>query len=139
MPSATQTVPEVAADVLAAAVEKAVKLERERSGREMKLAVEKARQEAKVEHRLDGHDEHLAAINGSIAKTGNSLDVLTKSVDDFHTEQAKINTEQETREKEHWKTKGIAYSKKQASFAYATIAVMAAVPFIAEVIKLIWG
>jgi hypothetical protein len=70
---AARTTPEIAADVLAAAVEKAVKLERERSERETDLAVKAATEKANVSHRLNDHEEHLRAVNGSIARTGTAM------------------------------------------------------------------
>jgi hypothetical protein len=134
-----QTVPEVAADVLATAVEKAVKLERERSDRETRLAVEKAKREAKVDHRLDGCEERLDVVNSTIAKTGAALIGLTSSVDDFHDKQKKRNEKWDTEQAVHWRKAGQAFSKRQVMAAYLTILVMAGGPVIAEVVKSVFG
>jgi septal ring factor EnvC (AmiA/AmiB activator) len=130
---------DIAADVLAAAVEKAVKLERERSDRETKIAVETAKQDAKFEHQLDGHEARLNAVNGSIAKTGRALDSLKDHILKRDEAQDKLNTENATREKVHWQQAGQAYSKKLVYSGFGAMIVMLLVPFVTEMVHLIAG
>jgi galactokinase len=134
-----QTVPEIAADVLATAVERAIKVERERSDRETELAVKAAKREAKVDHELDGHEEHLKAINGTIIKTGVSLDALRESVDMFHDDQNKRNEKLDTEAQIHWRKTGQAYSKRMVYAGFGAMIVMLLVPFVSELIKLAGG
>jgi septal ring factor EnvC (AmiA/AmiB activator) len=139
MAGAVQTVPEVAADVLATAVEKAIKIERERSDRETELAVEKAKREAEVDHRIDGHEERLNVVNGSIAKTGAAMSALKASVDDFHDKQDKRNEKWDTEQAVHWRRSGQAFSKRQMLAAYLTIVAMVGAPAFSEIAKSLFG
>lgn len=120
----TPTTPELAADVLAVAVEKALKLERERSDRETVEAISTTRREADVDHRLDGHEARLTAINSSIYKTGQSLDSLKDSVDTFHDSQNKRNEKWDDEQARHWQKSGVALSKRQLYSGYAAVFAM---------------
>ena len=136
---AAQTTPEIAADVLATAVDKAVKLERERSDRETRLAVEKATREAEVNHRMDDHELRLSAINGSISRNAGALVDLKKSVDDFHEKQEKRNEKWDTEQAVHWKKAGQAFSKRQMVLAWVAVLATAGGGTIAEVLKGVFG
>jgi cation transport ATPase len=138
-PHLVQTAPEIAADVLAAAVERAIKVERERSDRETEVAVKVAKREAKVDHELDGHEQHLEAINNTIIKTGESLDALKTSVDTFHDDQNKRNEKLDTEAELHWRKTGQAYSKRMVYAGFGTMIVMLLVPFVNELARLLGG
>jgi hypothetical protein len=134
-----QTTPELAADVLATAVDKAIKLERERSERETELAVKAATEKANTQHQLNDHAARLNAVNGTIARTGTALIDLRNSMDTFHDKQEKRNEKWDTEQAVHWRRAGQAFSKRQVVAAYLTILVMAGGPVIAEVVKSVFG
>jgi hypothetical protein len=129
------TTPELAADVLATAVDKAVKLERERSDRETALAVKAATEKADMNHRLDGHEDRLNAVNSTIAKTGAALTALKDCMDTFHDKQEKRNEKWDTEQAIHWKKAGQAFSKRQVVIAWLAVMATAGSPVIAEAVK----
>ena len=134
-----QTAPEIAAGVLAAAVDKAIGIERERSDREIALAVAKAKRQVEVDHRLDDHELRLSAINGSISRNAGALVDLKKSVDDFHEKQEKRNEKWDTEQAVHWKKAGQAFSKRQMVLAWVAVLATAGGGTIAEVLKGVFG
>jgi hypothetical protein len=129
----------LAADVLATAVDKAVQLERERSDRATKLAVDLAQFKAETRHDLSDHQEHLEAINGSVGRTGNALTALKEHLEERSKIQDERNTKWDTEQAIHWRGKGQAYSKKQVTIAYIAIFATASGATIADVIKSIFG
>jgi hypothetical protein len=62
---------------------KAVGLANDRQAAALVLAEEKGRKDAKLEARIDGHDQHFALVNGSIERTAKGLTSLGKSVADL--------------------------------------------------------
>lgn len=134
-----QTAPEIAAGVLAAAVDKAIGIERERSDREIALAVAKAKRQVEVDHRLDDHEAHLKAINGTITRTGTALIDLKNSMETFHDKQEKRNEKWDTEQAVHWKKAGQAFSKRQMVLAWVAVLATAGGGTIAEVLKGVFG
>jgi hypothetical protein len=55
--------------------------ERQREDRATKLAYEKGRRDMEVDNRLNGHDEHLRAINGSIERGARATERVESKVD----------------------------------------------------------
>jgi hypothetical protein len=150
-PTGVQDTQEVAADVLLAAenkgaslererAERAMEIERERSERAQKVAVESAKFQSDTEHRLIDHDKHLAAINGSIRKTGEALEGVKTHLVTRDKVLDERNTKYETEQAEHWKNEGQAYSKKQITLAFvALIVTVLGSSGLADVIKAAFG
>jgi hypothetical protein len=120
-------------------VERAIKVERERSERELALAVEKTKREAEVDHQLDDHEEHLKAINGSITRTGTAMIELKETVVEHVDKQEKRNEKWDTEQAVHWRKSGQAFSKRQVMIAYLAILATAGSPVIAALVKSLFG
>jgi chromosome segregation ATPase len=137
--SPAQTTPEIAADVLAIAVEKAVKLERERSDRETDLAVKAATEKANLQHQLNDHEGRLNAINGSIVRTGMALTELKDTVVEHYDKQEKRNEKWDTEQEVHWRRAGQAFSKRQMVLAWIAVLATASAASIADLVKAMFG
>jgi hypothetical protein len=128
-------VQEVAADVLATAVQKAIELERERSDRELTVAVATTKREAKTEHRMDGLETRVGVLEGYIRKVGDSLESLKDHIIKRDEAQDRRNIEEDTKAREHWKNKGQALSRRQIYIGYASVFAVVAAPLVADAIK----
>ena len=61
--------------------ERAARLAADREDRSEHLAYERGRREQQVDSRLDGHDRHLAAINGSIERGAKATERVEEKVE----------------------------------------------------------
>lgn len=126
---------EIAADVLLLAEQKAERLteqrfetaqqiERERAERAQRVAVEQATFIAETKHDLSDHASQLKTLNGNIKRSADGLE----SLKDHMTKRDKIiderDVEYKVEAKEHWKSKGQAFSKRQMLVGYLSVAAM---------------
>jgi hypothetical protein len=125
-----------AADLAAGAATMARGLAREETERAVKVAEQRARQEQRVESRLDQHDSQFKNINGSLSRAAVGLEALANSFLDFVKKQEKRDTEADTREAQHWKQEGQAFSKKQLYLGFGALLAMVAAPFVAKLVEL---
>jgi hypothetical protein len=122
-----------ARDLARVTAEQARSLSQEEHDRLVVEAERRARREAEVDGRLSQHEARLNLINGSISRSASALEHLSSSFREFVKRQDKRDVEYDTRETDHWKEKGQAFSRKQIYLGFATVLAMSLVPLILAV------